>query len=167
MDNILSQPAGPNRRRFSWRWLLIAIVVVGVAGYFALRGGTGSNAQGYPDPVVINHSGSYSGDTLTATGAVKNKGKAATKDVLVKITVLDGSKTIGTNQQELGAIEPGAQRAYAIIVKLSSSPDNVQTITTWTWSADQCPPGSSPTPDPSDSSVQLCGGGGPPTTSPS
>jgi hypothetical protein len=167
IENILSQPGGPTRKRFSWRWLLIALVVVGVAGFFALRGGVVGGTAEIPDPEVIDDSGSYSGDTFTAVGAVKNKGNGATKDLQVKVTVLDGSTPIGSGQQELGALEPGAQRVYSIVIKLSSSPDHVDTLTTWTWTADQCPPGSSPTPDPSDTSVQLCGGGGSPTSSPS
>ena len=154
-------------RRFSWRWLVIALVVVGVAGFFALRGGTGGNALAIPDPEVVDDGGTYSGDTYTAVGAVKNKGKGPTQDVQVQVTVLDGSTRIGTGQQELGPLESGEQKAYAIVIKLSATPEHVDTMITWTWSADQCPPGSSPTPDPSDDSVELCGGGGTAAPSPS
>ena len=109
-----------------------------------------------PDPEVIAHQNSYVDDAVTATGMIKNLGGASTPAVTVTINVYDGSKIIGTGKQNLGSMGTGEQRAYAIIIRLASPPDNVNIETTWQWAADQCPPGSIPSPDPSDSTATWC-----------
>jgi hypothetical protein len=109
-----------------------------------------------PDPELIADNSQFVDDEVDANGTIQNKGKAATTDLRVKVTVYDGSRVIGTGEQDLGALAPGEQRSYSFVVHLASSPDQVNTQTVWKWAADMCPLGSIPAPDPTDTTAQFC-----------
>lgn len=109
-----------------------------------------------PDPQLISHNATYHDDVVDASGAIENKGSAATKDVRVKVTIFDGSLAIGSGQEDLGPLGPGEKRSYSLTVHLSSTPDRVSTKILWTWAADMCPRGSVPSPDSTDSTAQFC-----------
>ena len=111
-----------------------------------------------PDPELVASNGSYAGDVYTETGTIANQGHGPTDDVVVRVTVYDGATVIGRGQQDLGPLKAGAQHVYVIAVTVSPAPDHISTETDWTWQADRCPPGSTPSPDPTDASTQLCPG---------
>ena len=145
-------------RRVLWIGGAVAFVALFVASRFVP-----TPPPPIPDPQLISSNGSYDAGVYTETGTIENRGHGPTDDVLVRVTVYDGATSIGSGQQDLGALKAGQREFYTIAVTLSRAPDQIRTETSWTWQADQCPPGSKPSPDASDSSAQWCPG---PSSSP-
>lgn len=109
-----------------------------------------------PNPQVIAHYTNYTGNVVTATGTMKNEGKASTPDVHIAMIVYDGTRVIGTGQQDIGSLASAEQKSYTLVIHLTSAPDSISTQTRWQWAADQCPAGTTPSPDPSDPGAQWC-----------
>lgn len=152
--------AGPAPRAapvFNLRVLGIAAVVV-LIGLFVATRFLPTPPPPIPDPELVSSNGFYTANVYTETGTIENRGHGPTADVVVRVIVYDGTTVLGRGQQDLGPLKAGARHFYVIMVTVSPAPDHVTTETDWTWQADQCPPGTKPTPDPSDASTQLCPG---------
>jgi hypothetical protein len=136
-----------------------AMIVLVVASALAVNEGPTNGGNPNPgsthttsaaDPEVIAHNNQYQGGLVVGKGTVKNEGDSTARDVQVIVTVFDGPNQIGSNGEDLGDMSPGQQASYSVSVRLFSDPGQVDIRTGLSWGGTSCPPGTHPSPNPTN-----------------